>query len=374
MKRLLIYKISIIFLILFFSCDKKKDINDYISKKEIDNDLFVKNISVINRSEVTSGIYSDYKTASLKSFTIKDDIFTTAFVDKIYSASKISYDMEREFQYFYKNDTEYLFYIDYEKNNKQIFKSLSKKSTENSWIVHPQKIKPKDYAMFENYDKISALYYDDDLKFGILNDSEIEFISNIKIEIKNIKNINLLFNTSDNILNLFYINNDEELIMQKIKVTNIENTIVFDDIGKIKINDKIKLYDIKLYNNKVYCVYYKTKDYSLNIYSEKNSKSEKIGYFTDINSLNLFFNDNLSIIFYSCVNLNKSKKDEEKFYISMIFNKESFSSKKWSEDILMYSENPILSIFSFIDDEGLSIYTGGSFLNQIKIKKDFFTK
>lgn len=346
---------------------------DFIKRKSIENDLYVTNISVFDGDKRLNGVYSDYKSASLKYFVIEDDLITTSFIDKIYASPKNPLETKNIFQYLPINGREYIFYKDYEKNDKVIFKLITKTEEESSWTVYPQNVIPDNYLVFYYKNELYTIYYEDVLKFGVLKNYQIIDISTINIDANRVTNLKI--SNNGDAFYLFYTTNHEELNCFKFKIERIDDNITLKNGNSEPIDIDVKYFDATVDNlGKIVALYYKSKDYSLNLYKENNNKKEKFGFFADIQALELLLYNDLAIVSYSSINLRKSNLGDEKFYLSVIYNKNFYKSDKWSEHIIENSENPILSTFTYIKDRYVNVYSGGDSLKNSKIKVDFFKK
>jgi len=370
-------KFSFIFFLLstFFvlsSCEQKKNISEFISTKEIDSEIFVNNAALFYKNGDISGVYSDYKTSSLKNFIIRDEEIGVSYVDKIYTETKRLNQLKYEFCHLLRNDVEYLFYNDFEKNNKIIFKTISREIGENSWTVYPLKINPDEYFVFEALGKIILVYYEENLKIVSLNNYEIDENVQISENIKNIKNMKCIYDENLNILNLFYTDDINDLRLLKIEISENSEGLTCKELSVVKIASEIKLYDADTHNGSIRCVLYKEKDYSLSIFTENAKKTLKIGYFVDIHSLKLKSLDKSTTIFYSSISLKENKEDSEEFYLGLVYDNPNKINGGWKEEKLSISKTPINSISLIEGDEKINILFGGGSLQLLELKKDFF--
>ena len=371
--------ILFIFLLLFLlSCSKNNKNNQegFIKTKIIDNDIYVRANSIEKYKTKIYGIYTDEKSLALKKFEIDKNLETDlsiSFVDKVDNELKTTGSNDT---YIYKIDNEYenILYKDQKTDTKRILKYITKNIDEEMWTIYPQNISPIEYAPFIYNDKTYLIYYDTTFSVGIFENNNIKK-TNFNL-IKNSKEIyNLKITKLNDIVKIYFINENKELLENSYKITNKNNNIEFLPQKTELIDRDIKIYDVKIdeeYKSSI--LYYREKDNSLNFY--KDGKKDIVGYFSDIYALNLIYLDKrflFCISTLSTTNQNKKTEDKYSYPFILIYTKDkSKKNIKWLEKELLSSEIPILSISSTIDKENLFILVGSNNLTLIKIDKSKF--
>ena len=348
-----------IFVLLLFSCSKNyNDISSKIKLEVLDPEIYSKFIT-LKDSKI---VYSDERTLSIKYYSKESQKFFV--LDKIDNETRANQTLGKHC-YFILDDKEYIFYNDFINEKKQIFKLIKKEKTQDNWQVFLNNINPVDFTGFLYKNNIFIITFLDSIKFWILKDNSLKEIDcGLKEDFKN-KNIkDMLCFVKDNNVSLYYIL-EKQLILNKFFLNLNEGNFYIKFIESIKIYNNLDRYDVSFYNNNdYYVVFYDSSKFELNIYNSKNKEIKKIGYFLNLFSLKILNDNSSNYIFYSSIDVKKSKNNFPQYYLSMIYNKDYI----WEEFVLGFFDFPIFSIDALVNKDEFEIVSGGESLNLINFK------
>ncbi|MCG8570578.1 MAG: hypothetical protein MJB14_10600 [Spirochaetes bacterium] len=371
--------IQLFILIILFNCGKKEQnsaFSQIINVETLDSNIYIRKLTVINKENHLKFYYPDETTVSMKQGIFQNGQFDTAYIDDIDTDSRLNPIIGKNF-YFQDDQEEKIFYYDVQNEKKSHIKILTKKKEDELFQTEAIPLKLQDMEIIQYSGQYLIVYYDKQLKMGLINGDKIEdftikFYQSLKIE-----QISAL--TDGKNIYLFILDKEKNLWQTKISL-NFNNKIAHF-IEQNKIAKEVSLYQIKLVQSIPHILLYQ-KNHQFNYFYAQEKKT--IGYIYAINQIHLFFYKNQPVFLYvdndyqQTVEMEKADKDLEitgniQYNLNIIYPKSINKHKtKWIEEKILTQPSPILTMAALGMNDSTHLITGGIDLKLIQIKnKDF---
>lgn len=335
------------FLLTLFSCSKDIDyLSGEFTTDIVDTDVYSRYTSLFVFDDSISVYYSDEMTLSIKSAYKSDENWIHQYIDRVDISERINPGMGKHFVIF--NEKENLFYIDYQREQKRVFKYLARRSADERYVLEDLGVDCSDFY-FVNDNSGLFFYLSDRIrsaKFDYASGKIIDMAFESD-EISDIVNF-AVYSTLDYIT-MIYTDTAQKLYVVRMKED--DNSIVIE--SKKLIASDVSLFDPVFSGVDAGVIYYDNK-YLVSYYEA--GVVTKIGYYPYVTQVHAGVIDGKNFFVISSVN--GEPESSEKYNLYFIY-RNSNKKNKWQEAKIIDSEVPFTAVNSVVKDNYIYLLSSG---------------
>lgn len=316
----------------------------------LESEIYSRYVSIHRFHQQFFLFYADEASVCIKNAIEKAGKWEIQFLDRVDTDERINPVMGKH--QVILDEALFLYYLDYQTEEKAILKVLSKEKEEIDYRIDSLNVKCNDFFLVED-EKKTLFYKDDILKAAVIDQknrlSELDFDSSSFSNLKEFQ----VFKTLD-YYTLIYTDTDGGLFLVRLKPELQGNRLIVESL--LQVDDSALLFHTVYYDNDVSILYY-TKDYLLSYF--RGGSVTKIGYYSSISALHINYINNRPVFLLSTP---EKEVKSQTIYSTYLIYSDSKKRNRWHEERLTFSEAPCIAMDSLITDDSFYLLLSNNML------------